>query len=54
MFTTVTYPNAVLNYCLYLPPEECNGTSFDTLRTGERVMVIGFEGKIYFKMNISL
>lgn len=45
--TTVTYPNAVLNYCVYLPPAQCNGTSFEKFRTGDRVMVISFEGKIY-------
>lgn len=35
--TVVTYPNAALNFCLYLP-------DLQQLKKGQKLMVVGFEG----------
>ncbi|CAC5401444.1 unnamed protein product [Mytilus coruscus] len=42
----VAFPDAALTYYLYLPPEQCNGICIDKIRTGERVMIIGFEDEL--------
>lgn len=44
--TVVTYPNAALNYCLYLPPEQCNNVPVHQFKKGQRLMVVGFEEEL--------
>jgi hypothetical protein len=46
--TVVTYPNAALNYCLYLPAEQCNNVPLHQFKKGQRLMVVGFEGLYLF------
>lgn len=44
--TVVTYPNAALNYCLYLPPEQCNNVPLHQFKKGQRLLVVGLEEEL--------
>ena len=46
--TVVTYPNAALNYCLYLSAEQCNNVPLHQFKKGQKLMVVGFEGLYLF------